>query len=158
MIKTTKDMRLRYIKGDLFTARTSLAHCVSADFHMSAGIAKEFKLRFGRQESLIRSECPVGLTVGFDSGTILQDESGLNKSQIIYCLVTKKRFFDKPRLKDIRTALISMRNMMEYYHANEVSMPKIASGLDQVPWERVEKCILNVFQDTSININIYTLH
>ena len=34
------------IEGDLFSSKDCLAHCVSADFHMGTGIAKQVKTKY----------------------------------------------------------------------------------------------------------------
>lgn len=46
---------LKEINGDLFTAKTSLAHCVGADLKMGMGVAVKFKQLFGG-ESELRSQ------------------------------------------------------------------------------------------------------
>ena len=72
---------LREIVGDLFAAPSdhSLAHCVSEDLHMSQGIAKQFKNRFGNIEELLLQSPKVGNVVFLKSG-----------ERYIYYLVTKK--------------------------------------------------------------------
>ena len=49
-------MKIIYIKADLFTSTNSLAHCVSQDFHMGAGIARLFKSKFGLVNELIKKK------------------------------------------------------------------------------------------------------
>src|SRR6266542_4739208 len=51
------------IQGDLFTdapENSSLAHCVSADFKMSKGIAKIFKKNYGDIKELFNQHKKVG--------------------------------------------------------------------------------------------------
>lgn len=43
---------LKEINGDLFTAKTALAHCVGADLKMGMGVAVRFKQLFGGEEKL----------------------------------------------------------------------------------------------------------
>lgn len=43
---------LKEISGDLFSAKTSMAHCVGADLKMGMGIAVKFKQLFGREDEL----------------------------------------------------------------------------------------------------------
>jgi hypothetical protein len=45
---------LKEINGDLFSATTSLAHCVGADLKMGMGIAVMFKKMFGGEDELRR--------------------------------------------------------------------------------------------------------
>lgn len=44
--------KINTIHGDLFTATSSLAHCVGADFRMGMGIAVKFRDLFGQVEFL----------------------------------------------------------------------------------------------------------
>ena len=50
------------INADLFSLDSShaLAHCVGNDFIMGAGIATEFKKRFGNQQWLLENSKGVG--------------------------------------------------------------------------------------------------
>lgn len=43
---------LKEIHGDLFSAQTSMAHCVGADLKMGMGIAVKFKQLFGGEDEL----------------------------------------------------------------------------------------------------------
>lgn len=43
---------LKEINGDLFSAKTSMAHCVGADLKMGMGIAVKFKEMFGGVDEL----------------------------------------------------------------------------------------------------------
>lgn len=45
---------LKEINGDLFEAKTSMAHCVGADLKMGMGIAVKFKQLFGGEAELKR--------------------------------------------------------------------------------------------------------
>ena len=58
------DQSLKYeeIKGDLFScpSTSSLAHCISRNCALSAGIAKLFRQKFGRIDELQRMNTPVG--------------------------------------------------------------------------------------------------
>ena len=38
---------------------------------------------------------------------------------------------------------------------NEVSMPKIGCGLDNLKWEFVYKMIIDIFQNTNIKVNVF---
>ena len=69
------------IKGNLFIESPKnciLAHCVSQDFHMGAGIVVEFKKRFGRVNELIQQNVKVGECCMLE-----------NNNYIIFYLITK---------------------------------------------------------------------
>ena len=40
------NLKYKEIEGDLFSSKGCLAHCVSADFHMGIGVAKQVKTRY----------------------------------------------------------------------------------------------------------------
>lgn len=62
-------MILQIIKGNLFTTNDNcIAHCVSADFKLGAGIAVEVKRRY----SVLPSEKgEVGIAYGIKNGNML---------------------------------------------------------------------------------------
>ncbi|KAE8740152.1 hypothetical protein FOCC_FOCC014350 [Frankliniella occidentalis] len=90
------------IQGNLFEAKCSLAHCVSSDFKMSAGIAKTFKEKFGNQALLRNGLWRVGDTARLEIGNGIY----------VFYLVTKQRYFDHPTYNDIRAALIQLASKM----------------------------------------------
>lgn len=89
-------------KGDLFKLsdpKDALAHCVSEDLNMGAGIAKEFESRFGSVLSL------------FDQKKKPGQVAILDRQPIIFYLVTKKRYWQKPHIDTLRDSLEEMKNI-----------------------------------------------
>lgn len=140
-------MTYRIVAGNLFDAPRGycIAHCISADFALGAGVAKQIDDRYEMRRRLIDfyqtakpGEClPV-------------DE--------VYNLVTKNRYFEKPTYASVRNALESMRDiMMMDIGGHRVAMPLIGCGLDKLEWNRVEEIIKDVFADTDFDIVIYDL-
>ena len=76
----TKLFELIHENGNLFNSKDSLAHCISSDFKLSAGIARSFKRKF-----------PYNFPESTNSPFFVQQSD----NRIIYHLVTKKRFFPK---------------------------------------------------------------
>ena len=74
--------------------KESLAHCVSADLKMGAGIAKQFRNRFGRVEELKRQHKKVGEVA------VLRV-----RDRFIYYLITKKFYYKKPTLFTLKRSL-----------------------------------------------------
>lgn len=138
---------MKYVYGNLFEAKTSLAHCVSSDFHMGAGIAVQFKEKFGDPLLLGVSKVPVGHVVAMEHPQI--------KNAMIFHMVTKEKFWKKPTLQSVEVALTSTRDMALFYDISEISMPKIACGLDGLHWSKVSKLINDVFFESGIQITIY---
>lgn len=78
-------MKLIEIVGDLFTSQASLAHCVSVDFHMGAGIAKDFRKLYPRHQAVLREG-------SWRIGDAARVQVG---NRYMLYLVTKLYFFDK---------------------------------------------------------------
>ena len=133
--------------GDLFSApnNMSLAHCISQDCVMGKGIAKQFSEKFGRVNE-IKEQC-----VKVGGVAILKD-----KERFIYNLVTKHKYYEKPTMTDLRNSLLEMRKHMKEKGVESVGMPRIGCGLDLLDWGQVKRLLEEVFQDSSINIVIFT--
>ena len=136
------------IKGDLFTVDKSysLAHCVAVDLNMGAGIAVEFKKRFGQVDNLKNQKKFIG-DVAF-----LKD-----KDRYIFYLVTKQFSRGKPTYDSLKQSLEKMKILCIEYSVKKIAIPKIGCGLDRLDWIKVKKIIIDVFTDTDINIVVYIL-
>lgn len=127
-----------------------LAHCISADFALGAGIAKEFKNRGVRKQ--LKYHYTFG-KIGDALVTYATDWIGE------FNLVTKDRYYEKPTLKSLTKALISMKNIILTYPAEQhkIAMPQIGCGLDRLKWEDVSEIIKDIFKDTNVEILICKL-
>lgn len=142
----TKDKMKSYkeIKGDLFTSDTHMAHCVSADLKMGAGIAKIFKNKYGNVDKLRQQKATVG-------GVAVLKCEGI----YIFYLITKEKYWHKPTYNTLKSSLISMKNYCHDHSITEVSMPKIGCGLDRLSWEKVKSIIRSTL--VGIKVNVYIL-
>ena len=133
-------------KGNLFNERSSLAHCVSLDFEMSAGIALTFKQKYGGIVELKQQKRKVG------ECSILQRDD-----KFIFYLITKERYFHKPTLENLRKSLEYLRELCSTYDVTNLSMPRIGCGMDNLDWDAVRDTIKDVFKNTDINITICSM-
>ena len=101
-----KIFELNYKTGNLFESKDSLAHCISSDFKMSAGIARSFKRKF-----------PYNFPENTNSPLFVQKLD----DRFIYHLVTKKRFLQKPTYDSLRQSLEARIN-----HANKNKVTQIS--------------------------------
>lgn len=131
-------------KRDLFTVGDEyyLAHCISSDCAMSAGIAVEFQKRFHLRNKLLNH-----LEVDREHPTCL-------KVGRVFNLITKKKYYDKPSHKCLILSLIEMKKQMLEQGITKLAMPRIACGLDGLYWEIVEESIEEIFKNTDIEILI----
>ena len=124
---------------DLFSVdfkKYTLAHCISVDCKMGAGIAVPIKKKFklGGLQKLVEG---IGTAV-YHNG--------------VYNLITKRRFFHKPTYSTLEASIESMRIHAEDHSITDIAMPKIGCGLDGLSWPRVRDMIKNIFKDTDINV------
>lgn len=131
-------MTIGYIKGDLFAADSEycLAHCISADLALGAGIAKQFTARLDMKNRL-KTEYG-DISTGDRVGRVFTVDRVFN-------LVTKSRYFHKPTYETLKMCLEEMRDIMEQQDIKRLAMPKIGCGLDRLEWGRVESIIGEVF-------------
>lgn len=130
---------------DLFTVPQGydLAHCVSADFNLGGGIAKQFCTHFDMRERLLNYYGDGVKGAGFAL-----------KMSNVYNLVTKEKVSDRPTYENLINALTDMKEDMVDTGVKKIAMPKIGCGLDGLNWDIVRSIIKEVFKDTDIEILI----
>lgn len=139
----------REVESDLFKVNKTyyLAHCISADFAMAAGIVVEFNKEFD-MKSRLKKKYPdyimdwIRNSRSYDC--LLEDR--------VFNLVTKKRYYNKPTYNSLTGALVMMRDLCNEKGINKIAMPLIGCGLDRLMWSRVSKIIKDTFVDTDIDI------
>lgn len=139
---------------DIFDVDQSyyLAHCISADFALGAGIAVQFDKRFDMKNKLRR------FYPNYMSYYNAQASKGILGSCIIegrvLNLVTKRNYWNKPTYKSLEDALLDMKHICEIHNIKKIAMPLIGCGLDKLEWYKVSKIIKRLFSDTDIEILI----
>lgn len=135
---------------DLFTVPTdyALVHCISADFALGAGIAREFTRR-GVKTSL--REMYSNPTVGSALVTFATDW------RAEYNLVTKGKYWEKPTYAQLKQALLSLRSVAASHGRTKLAMPKIGCGLDRLEWNNVKDILCEVFENTDTEILVCSL-
>lgn len=147
--KNYKNMIYREEKLDLFLLKDShwLAHCISADFALGAGIAKEFAKRFDEKRFL--SENQDSFPTWNGTGFCIPDVQNR-----VLNLVTKKSWRNKPTILSLEQSLQSMVTFASQNAIERIAMPKIGCGLDRLHWEDVSLLIQRIFADTEMEIVI----
>ena len=130
--------------GNLFEADCSLGHCVSRDLRMTKGIAAQFRGRFGRISELLNQKAQIGEIAVLRHG-----------QRFLYYLVTKNKYYHKPSLYAVRASLLAMRKHMLTHGVQTAALPRVASGLDRVPWAEVKRVLEEIFGSSSLTIYIY---
>ena len=137
-------MTLSYKKGNLFDLKSHYAHCISADYALGAGIARQFRDKFDMRNKLIQRHPSPKV------GECVLIENTFN-------LITKDRYYNKPTYTTLRTSLVNLKQQCINLGINNIAMPKIGCGLDKLNWTEVEKMITDIFENTTVNITVCIL-
>ena len=134
-------------KGNLLDSNESLAHCVSADFKMAAGVARKIKQQFPLRKPTSNSVRQKALWPQI-----------IEKPQrFVYHVITKTRYFHKPTYKALRASLLALKSHAETNIVTRISMPRVGCGLDQLDWEKVRDMIQDVFHGSTVQATVLTL-
>ncbi len=132
--------------GDLFSEEIlrnyALCHCISSDFALGAGIAKQFA-KMGVKKQLCEQFPKQWQGRGY---CLMTETNGV----IVGNLVTKERYFHKPTLQTLCQSLEDLRGQVP--EMKRLAMPKIGCGLDRLDWTDVREMIQEVFGRTDIEI------
>lgn len=124
-----KRQNLFYVPDDYY-----LAHCISADYNLGAGIAVDFNKKFHLKNKLKQ------LGSGKYPDCILIDE--------VFNLVTKNKYFNKPTYSSLEKSLQMMKNIMIERNINKIATYKLGCTRDKLSWPKVRELIESIFSDT----------
>lgn len=145
-------MKINEIQKDLFEMPEDyyLAHCISGDYALGAGIAKVFDQKMNMRFELFKNyRIPFG-----------EKYANVGKALLVgrtFNLVTKPRCFQKPTYDTVWATLSDMQRQCEELGIKKIAMPMIACGLDRLEWGKVRELIDEVFEDTDIEIVVCRL-
>ena len=149
-------MIYKEVKQDLFSVSSDyyLAHCISADFKMGAGIAKKFA-EMGTREWLfdLYDDKPYPWN-GTGACVYTWAANAKGKYKGVFHLITKEKYYHKPTYSTLKQSLESLKYSASssIHDAKKIAMPKIGCGLDRLDWNKVRPMIQEVFADTDIEI------
>lgn len=123
----------------------SLAHCVSRDFKMSAGIALQFRDKFNNVKDLISQEKQL-----YEIAKLKQND------RLIYYLITKENYYDKPSYESLYRTLINLSKEIEKDKITKLAIPKLGCGLDRLKWSEVKKMLNHIFTYSNVEILVCT--
>jgi len=132
-------------KGDIFKTdqRIALAHCVSSDLKMTKGIALEFRRRFGGIDQLRRLPRSVPDVIFLQL-----------KERVIFHLVTKQHFWQKPEPEHLFQCLQKLRALCEELEIKTLTCPRLGTGLDGLKWETVRSMLQYIFRNSQVTIQV----
>ncbi|NHK30256.1 MAG: macro domain-containing protein [Asgard group archaeon] len=132
------------VKRDLFIVDEDyyLAHCISSDYIMSAGIAVPFDRKFGLKEQFNKM-----------NSNLLKYPTCILLGRV-FNLITKEKVWHKPTYDSLTQSLIKMRKICDEKRIKKIAMPKIGCGIDKLQWSKVSEIIKELFSDSEIEILI----
>ena len=124
-----------------------LAHCISGDYALGAGIAKTFNDKYQMREQL------------HDLYPLQPWEKYANVGKAllvdrVFNLVTKPRYFQKPTYESLQTTLNDLLAQCMALNVRFLALPRIGCGLDKLDWKRVSRMIFDTFKDTDVRIMV----
>lgn len=139
-------MTYKEIKQDITTVKllpcTAIAHCVSCDCAMGAGVA----LAICNKHTTLRNICKEHAKIApYYIGDLYRhvDEYGT-----VYCMFTKLLYWHNANnlgetnyLSALKMCLELLRDQMRNNFESVLYMPKIASGNDKCNWEKVNSLL-----------------
>ena len=142
-------MKITEIVGDITEKLDEgyIAHCVSGDYTLGAGLAKYFdKTKDMRFELFKNFPIPAGRKYANVGNALLVGN--------IFNLVNKPTYKDKAVYDNLWCCLDDMQKQCEAIGVKTLIMPKIACGRDKLKWENVREMIEETFEDMDIEIII----
>ena len=122
-----------------------IAHCISGDFTLGAGLAKKINEKYDMCNKLKDR---------------FQYENGKYGAYLIdgiFNLVTKDTYKDKSTYDGLKKALEDMKVNLYYLNIKNIAIPKLGCGKDKLEWNVVEGMLHDVFDDMDINIEVCVL-
>lgn len=139
-------MLYKEVYMDLFDTDNSyaLAHCISKNCRMGAGIAVEFVNRFhGMKQELISSNPEIGYAMPYLCG---------DSDRLVFNLITKDKHYHKPTYESFTKTIENLKSQAIDLDVYKIAMPTMGAGLDRLNWNRNREIIKDVFKDTDIEI------
>ena len=128
-----------------------LAHCISGDFALGAGIAKVIDERFNMREMLNLMWGPISPMR--NKWTVPCCLPCMN----VFNLVTKEKYWHKPTLDSLRKSVEEMASFAVEMGVKKIAMPKIGCGLDKLDWDDVSIILRETFDDLDVEILVCCL-
>ena len=129
--------KIFYVKGNILRMPYPIAHSISADFHMGKGFARRVSRQYpGIKQIAEKSpQLPIGAVMSYYEP---------RKDKIIFNLITKKHFFEKPTYYALSQTLHNLKYLLLKHQIDTIIFPKIGCGLDQLK----EKTVFHLIRDT----------
>lgn len=141
--------------GNLLSSSDSLAHCVSQNLRMGAGVARQIKIHFGNVQYLRSQRAKVGQVAYLRREDTTFFTAFPHQDRYVFYLVTKRSHRDKPTLAALQTCLTNLANICISLRLTKLSISRLGCGLDKLDWADVKQAIVTSFANIDIEITVY---
>lgn len=141
-------MTIKKVKQDILALDRNeyfIAHCISGDFTLGAGLAKKINEKFDMSRKLSEK-----FTFKPGQRVALYVDGFFN-------LVTKDSYKDKATYEGLRECLLDMKINLYYFGAKKLAIPRLGCGKDKLEWNVVEAIINECFDNMDIDIYVCVL-
>ncbi|QBP37036.1 putative RdRP [Lampyris noctiluca errantivirus 1] len=137
--------RIKEISGNLLDSCNNIAHCISADKKLSKGIALQLDKKFLCRNYLNNLD-------KLNPGDIIPQ---IQNNRLIFHLVTKENYFEKPSINYIKICLLKLKDYCEENEITKLDVPRLCSGLDKINFKLIKYLLEEIFCDTNLELTIY---
>lgn len=143
-------MALRYVSGDIFHASSSRAFAVgcNAAGTRGRGMSADVFDRWPDAYTAYRVYCT---TVGHLGGCFVWQ----GNSYSVFDLIVQKTWKSRPDLTAIRVALSSMIAQAQDLGIDEISVPRVGTGLQGLDWPDVRDVIKSVAEYAPVAVTVF---
>lgn len=124
-----------------------IVHASSCDLDMSSGLAKILDNSYDLVDGIKRK---INWNKNY-SHELLGDSILFNK---VYTLFVKENSYDKVASENLKSAILTLRDMVEDEGVHFLAFPTICCGNMGMKWSEVKKIIKSAFYDTDVEILI----
>lgn len=165
--------KVKYIKGDLFSApqKVLLAHSISSDARMGAGIAKQFAAIYPDDVRAMQDNWRLfgesKNQVGTNYYSIYSGSKGVrDKRHDVVHMYAKTYANKKPKNHDgLYDCLEELLEFAQDGGYTSIALPLVGAGLDAIKekgkngsdWKEIEYYINMLFENTNIEVTVYYL-
>lgn len=135
--------------------------CISNDFAMGAGIAKQFNKHFNTKSKLLSKKAAYDSYCkkyygkdDFVTGIIDDYKFGSVGKVIlvdnVFCLITKEKYYEKPTLETFAKTVERLYEKIDFeltfknLYIRELRVPMLGCGLDKLNWEDVKPILVKL--------------
>ena len=134
----------------LLTTTTCIAHWFSSNFAMSKGFASAIACCYPELQNVgkiyLHNFPPGSLLSSFDK----------NFNRLVYHLITKRSYFHKSTYGTIDLSLQALKQHLTRHNIQELAIPKLGCGDDQLHWPTVFSILFKVFfSGSNVTITIF---